>query len=329
MIVGALVGAGSAGRCHINAVFGKSDAPIHYKWVWDLNSEAAQKTGASFGIDVAESLKQILEDKEVDFLDICTPTSTHKEYVEQATRAGKHVFCEKPIALTVPDGKAMIEACRSAGVKFGVGMVLRFFPEYVTMRDIIKSGEIGFVAVAHASRCGKMPKGAGDWYSRRELSGGVLVDLLIHDIDFCRWCFGEPETVYCTGVLDKEEVPDYALLLLRFESGTIAHLEGSWAEGEGFYTRFEAAGDSGLIEYDSRCVRSLRIEWRRRRPDERGVVIPESPGTNPYYLELSEFAMWVERDKPMRATPDDALAALRIALTAKRSFIQQKPLHLH
>ena len=327
VMMGALIGAGTAARCHAEGVAQQPEPAFCYRWVWDMNGKASEELGRRFGISPAESLEQILDDGDVAFVDICTPTPTHREYVERAATAGKHVFCEKPIALTVPDAEAMLAACKKAGVKLGVGMVVRYFPEYRKIHEIIRKGTIGSVAVVHASRCATMPRGTGDWYRIPELSGGVLVDLLIHDIDFCRWCFGEVETVYCVGALERKDVPDYALVLLRFRSGTIAHLEGSWAEGAGFHTRFEAAGDSGLIEFDSRCVRALHV-GRRRNHQEATVIVPESPGVSPYYLELADFVRMLRTGRPMAVEPEDAVAALRVALIAKRSCAEKRPIRL-
>ncbi len=329
MLTGGLIGAGAAARFHAEGVASQSGGGVCFKWVWDADSEAAQALGQRFGIAVADSLERILDDEDVDFVDICTPSSSHREYVERAAEAAKHIFCEKPLALTMRDAEAMVEVCKNVGVCLGVGMVTRYLPQYRLIHQLIRSGNIGEVAVVHASRCARQPAGAGNWYHRPQLSGGVVVDLLIDDIDFCQWCFGRIEKVFCIGAMGREDIGDYALLLCGFGSGMIAHLEGSWAEGDGFYTRFEAAGDSGLLEYDSRRSRPVVVQKRGREVESADAGIAESSTVvNPFYAELSDFAALVEMGRPMQVSVEDALSALRVALTAKRSYTERAPLVL-
>src|SRR5258708_14610889 len=130
----------------------------------------------------------------VDIVDICTPTATNKPLVLTAAKAGKQVICEKPIALTVEDAQAMIEACRQ--VRFFIGMVLRFFPQYRAAKQLVAAGRIGKPGVLRLKRVSYVPQKPEAWYFNDAVSGGMAVDLMIHDFDYARWLAGEVERVY-------------------------------------------------------------------------------------------------------------------------------------
>src|SRR5690606_8031401 len=131
-----------------------------------------------------------------------------------AAAAGKHVFCEKPISISIEDAKAMVEACEKAGVTLMVGHVLRFFPEYDAARDAVAGGRLGDPKVIRATRASAFPTwGSDNWFADESRSGGPIVDLIIHDIDWIRWTFGEVQRVYA------KRTERYALVTLRLESG--------------------------------------------------------------------------------------------------------------
>ena len=134
---------------------------------------------------------------------------------------------EKPIARTIEDAREILDAFSGEGPRLFVGHVVRFFPEYVRIKNKIDAGELGTIGVVRTSRRSPFLTGWNDWYADWRVSGGVLVDLLIHDFDFLRWALGNVERVYACSVLGGEyNRRDYALVTLRFESSAIAHVEG-------------------------------------------------------------------------------------------------------
>jgi predicted dehydrogenase len=169
-----------------------------------------------------------------------------------------------------------------------------------------------------------MPRAWNDWYAQPELSGGCILDLIIHDFDWLRWTFGEVERVFAKGLV-KTQLPafDYALVTLRFESGAIAHVEGTWADPGGFKVTLEIAGDEGLLEYNfnqptgAPFKAALNVEDGPRA----AVAIPESPtNANPYQLELAHFLDSVEAGVTPSITPQDGRASVQIALAALESI---------
>jgi len=190
---------------------------------------------------------------EVDAIDVCLPTYLHKEAVELAAHHGKHVFCEKPIALTVDDANAMISTCNSNGVKLGIAHVVRYFPEYEMAHDMIASAGWGQIGVVRFSRTGPFPKGWNNWYADFQLSKGVFVDLSIHDFDFLNWCFGPVERVQARKV-STERPMEYGLAVVRMKSGVIAHVRGQLGTSQTLLLQVR----------DTRKRRDDRVrQWRR------------------------------------------------------------------
>ena len=267
------------------------------------------------GVPLYRALDDVSE-AAYDIVDVCAPTPFHRRYVEEGARAKKAILCEKPIARTLEDARAMMTACEGAGVRWTVGHCVRFFPAYVAARDAVRRGDIGEVAVARTFRGGGFPQGWNNWYAARSASGGTLVDLMIHDIDFLRWTLGPVERVRAVSTARERGGLDLSLATLRFRSGTIAHLEASWAH-RGFATRFELAGTTGLLAYDS--AEAAALTMTTLQPDAPGVAVPASVGRSPYGLELEDFIQALTEDRPFRVTPEDAYDALAVALAAETS----------
>ncbi|MHB1684481.1 MAG: Gfo/Idh/MocA family protein [Bacilli bacterium] len=265
-----------------------------------------------------------------DVVHVCVPTFLHRQYVEWAAGLGKHVFCEKPIALTLEDAQAMVAVCERNGVRLTVGHCVRFFPEYVSAKRAIDEGAIGSVVVARLFRGGSHPEPTtwNDWYSNRKFSGGVMMDLMIHDFDFLLWALGPVQRVYAKTLEGEHNRLDLALVTLRFASGAIGHVEGTWAH-QGFGTRFEFAGDKGLLANDSFKAQTLVVQ--RHSPDvgEGSVQIPSSPARrSSYQIEIEDFVDALITERTFRVTPQDAVEALRVSLAAVESAATGRPVEL-
>lgn len=323
-----IVGAGTMGRVH-----GEShrEAGHEVVAVYDLRPEAREALARETGARPAESYEDLLGDPAVEVVDICLPTHLHREYVEAAARAGKHVICEKPIALSLADARAMIETCQAARVHLYIAHVVRFFPEYRRARELVLAGEVGRPGIIRTSRMGGFPAGWADWYAQPEQGGTVLVDLVIHDFDWLRWTFGEVERVYAKSLTGRTaERLDYALVTLRLASGAIAHVEGSWAH-PGFRYAFEIAGDAGVLEFDSARVQPLVVRPRQagHGSGPAGVEVPESPlAESPYTTQLRHFARCIRGEEKPVVTAWDAYKALAISLAALESARTGRPVSL-
>jgi predicted dehydrogenase len=251
----------------------------------------------------------------------------------QAAAAGKHIVCEKPLARTVEQGQEMIAAGRGAGVKLLVAHVVRFFPEYALAQATVASGQIGRPAVIRLARGSFRPKKpVGNWFLDFEKSGGMLLDLMIHDFDYARWVAGEVESVFAKsiGAAHGDAAIDYGMAILKHTSGALSHIAGAWAyPPPTFRTRFEIAGDRGLIEQDSDVTAPIQLLLQKAAGDAPDVGLPSSPlSESPYTTEIKEFYAALTEECPVRVSAADGLAAVQIALAAIESARTGQAVHI-
>lgn len=284
--------------------------------------EEARPLADQYGIKIFPDLEAMLP--EVDVVDICTPTHLHHEMVLRSAAAGKQVICEKPLARTVEQARALVAACREAGVQLLVAHVVRFFPEYALAKQLVADGQIGRPAVLRLTRGSYRPKKPiGNWFLDESKSGGILMDLMIHDYDYARWIAGDVHSVFAKKVHSQDSVDvDYGLVILRHTNGTLSHIAGAWAyPPPTFRTGFELAGDEGLIEFasdDTAPIKNLIL--RTAGGDAPDVALPSSPTTeSPYTTQIKEFYATLCGDQPARLTAGDGLAAVQIAEAAIQS----------
>ncbi len=313
----AICGAGSLGTRHAQNFSQIADCEVTL--VYDVDDRAARTLAEAVGARPAEEESELWGD-EVDIVAVTTPTPFHHQYTVKAAEAGKHVFCEKPMCRELDQGEEMLEAVENAGITFMVGHVLRYFPQYALTRDLILDGAIGEVGIARTSRINTMPRGSNDWFADYEMSGGVTLDMTIHDFDWLLWTFGPAERVYSVGRQDMLPTLDYALTTIRFESGAIAHCEGSWADLGSFRTSFDIAGRGGLLRHDSTQMPTLTVQQRAAEGETAAVQVPESPATkSPYLLEDEHFVQCVLSGEAPSISGEEALAAVEVALAALQS----------
>ncbi len=322
-----LVGSGFMGSTHAAAW---STLPVELVGIRSLDDHNAQRLADRYHSRLVATLDELIE--AVDVVDICTPTDLHYEMALQAARAGKHVVCEKPLARTYQQGKEMIAICEAAGVMLLVAHVVRFFPEYALAKAAVERGDIGKVAVLRLTRCAYHPR--VEWFLDPARSGGMILDLMIHDFDYARWVAGEVESVYVRSVrgLDPAAPEDYAIAVLKHTNGALSNIEGAWAYPAGmFRTALEIAGDAGLIEHPAGSSVPLEIHMKAAPgSDAPAVGLPSSPlAEDPYTTEIKHFyhLLTGQSDAP-RVTAQDGLAALRIALAAIESAQSGRPVRI-
>jgi predicted dehydrogenase len=271
---------------------------------------------------------------EVDVVDICSPTHLHYEMALKAAAAGKHIVCEKPLARTTRQAQEIVTACQQAGVQLLVAHVVRFFPEYALAQAAVADGQIGMPAVIRLQRGSYRPKKpAGNWFLDEVKSGGILMDLMIHDYDYARWVAGEVESVSARRVTELHlDAPiDYGLVILSHRSGALSHIAGSWAyPPPTFRTHLEIAGDRGLIEFDSDGTAPIQnLILKTAGADAPDVGLPSSPvSESPYTTQIKEFYEALVDGKTARVSATDGLAAVQIAEAALESAHTGQPVRL-
>lgn len=313
-----VIGSGFAARdLHLPVLSMISDVEVSA--IFGIPYEDALMLAKRYKIPKAtDDWRSVVHDPNVDIVLIATPTYTHKVIAEEAIKAGKHVMLEKPIALTVKDGEELVKVYESSGVKLMVAHCLRFWPEYVRARELIMAGRVGEPRVIRAYRLSSHP---GRWFRFQELSGGVAVDMSIHDLDYLRWTFGEVKRVYAVGgIYSPQSVTsiDHFMANLEFENGAVAYVEGSWAMPSNFpfTTYLEVSGTGGLLTVDNQSTSTVEA-YVNNAYYRYGPIFK-----NAYYLEWVAFLNWVSKGVKPPLEPHDAVEALRLALAINKSIIE-------
>jgi myo-inositol 2-dehydrogenase/D-chiro-inositol 1-dehydrogenase len=326
-----LIGAGRIGRVHAeNLAFRIPRAAVVA--VADPDREAAGALAERCRIPkVVQNPDAIFSDPAVGAVVICSPTDTHAEFIVRAARAGKHIFCEKPIDHDLARIDEALEAVGEAGVTLQVGFNRRFDASFARVRRAVANGEIGEPQIVHiVSRDPAPPPPA---YVRR--SGGLFLDMTIHDFDMARFLVGdEVEQVYAeAGVLADPALGeagdlDTAVVLLRFRRGAIASIDNSRRAVYGYDQRVEVFGSRGAIatanRYPNEAVISDAASVRRDLP----LHFFMERYQESFQAELAAFVEAVLEDKPAPVTGGDGRIPVVMALAARKSYEERRPVRL-
>jgi predicted dehydrogenase len=271
------------------------------------NLEQVESSSLPADVNWHSDWRELLLDPNIDAVDICLPTHLHKEVVLSALEKGKHVLCEKPMALTESDCDEILEAANRSGCVFMVGHVLRFTYPYSYAASFVSSIGHGSVKVCTLKRKAGYPQWS-DWLSKEECSGGAILDLLIHDIDMALNLFGQPSTV---GAISDGEI-DTMHGVLHYARGLKVQIQGGWyAPDVPFSASFQIVGDDAALLFEDGKL------WLNRSGEKQPVDIPE----HREYLEQMRY--FVECCKnhiaPERCPPAESAQAVRLANLLKTS----------
>jgi len=324
-----IIGTGFMGATH---AAGWAKTPAKIAGFYSKSPDTLQSLSAQHHANAYESAAALIAD--VDIVDVCAPTHRHHELVLQAAAAGKHIVCEKPLARTAAQGRAMLEACQKAGVHLLVAHVVRFFPEYAAAKRTVEHGDIGQVAVLRLTRASFKPGAPDSWFHEHEKSGGMMLDLMIHDFDYARWVAGDVLSVFAKKATSGSRAVDgdYGLAILRHKNGALSHIEGGWAYPRPmFRTALEIAGDAGLIEHPAESSAPLGVYLKQTEAKAAPTIAtPRSPVLeDPYTTEIKHFYEVITgAESTPRVTAEDGFAALQIALAAIQSAETGRPVKL-
>jgi predicted dehydrogenase len=294
--------------------------------VYDEDPALGHSVADDFGAPWTDDLPALLGSGTVDAVVVCGPTAQHRAHIELAAAAGMHVLCEKPLATTVEDAIAAIDACRRAGVQLHTAMVSRFLPHVRRVKGLIDAGELGEVVGARAGNRGRPPlfPHYPSWITTPDQSGGgALIDHSVHLTDLLRHLTGREVTAVSaeTGtLLWSAGVEDCALLSLTFEGGAVAGLDPSWsvpANNPWDYDFFlRLVGTTGSVDLDD-LAESVRLVSRRAGDGLRLVGFADDPDT----AMIECFCASVLGGEPLTpsASGEDGLRALEVALAGYAS----------
>ncbi len=330
MIKVGIVGAGFMGGMHAECYNNLANAKLEA--IVDIDLAKAKKLAKKYGVKIYQKPEDLFKEEDIQIVDICLPTFLHKEYVIKAARAGKNILCEKPIALRLEDADKMIEAADKAGVKLMVGQVLRFWPEYVKLKEIFDSKSLGKMISISCVRLSPTPTWAWDnWILDSKRSGGALVDLHIHDTDFLLYLLGKPISLLSLMSRGSSKYTHIFTIFL-FSNDVVASAEGGWDMPDNFplTMSFTANFEKGVIEFNSRYQKSLAIykpEKEVQYPELKAELQASAEGEGNiadlggYFSEIKYFVDCVENDKiPILATGKIARDSLKVVLTELESI---------
>ncbi len=224
------------------------------------------------GVEVHADLESMLADDRVDLVDICLPSYLHPSATIESLKAGKAVICEKPIAVREADAKKMIDAARRAGRPLMIAQVLKFFPEFELLLDATRDERWGALRALHMSRRIAFPSwGDASWFSDPKLSGGMVIDLHIHDTDFIVQLLGKPRAVESSGIVDDRGVSFVRTSYRYGKSAPLVTSDGGWINAPGlpFEQGYDAYFENATLHYDStNCPAPKLYTSAGRKPKE-------------------------------------------------------------
>ena len=316
VIDAAIVGLGRWGRSLVESVQGKSDK-LRFVVGVEPAMDAARELAAKHRFRLVSALDEALGDLSAAAVVLATPHSLHRPQVLAAARAGKHVFCEKPLALTRADAEAMVQACARAGVVLGVGHNRRYWPAMRELADIVQSGRLGVVLHLEGHNSNENSNAvAGGWRTlESESPGGGMTGAGLHALDAMVGIAGPVKRVLAQ-LITRKSAPaphDTASALLEFESGVSGLL--ATVRATPFYWRVHAFGTLGSAEVLGETELVLRMSGR---PPERRSLAP----ADSLRAELEAFADAVEGRAPFPVTPAqmlDTVAAFESVVDALRA----------
>ena len=295
---------------------------------------AGKDLAASLGVRWYDDYRTMLKSPDIDMVMICTQTPSHADLAVAAANAGKHVFCEKPIALTLADADRVIETALVNNIKLTVGFMRRFDPSYASVKAQITQGLLGIPISLRGTHRSRLP---ADWVLKPDQGGGLVIDYLAHEYDLARWLLGsEVSRVYCVGEAlvyreKKKILPgfvDQVAVLMQMESGATAAIEASCAAEYAYDVRTEVLGSKGLA-----MVGELRehATTTYTPPDGGTFTLNRSflrRFEEAFRRQVEEFVTSIREDQQPAVTGEDGREALKIGLAALLSLREGKPIEL-
>lgn len=326
-----LIGAGRIGLLHAGHLAARVPH-AELVMVADLSADAARHCAERYAIPMAvQDYRAILNQRALQAVVICSATDTHAQLIEEAAAAGKHIFCEKPLALRLSDIDRALAAVERAGVQLQVGFNRRFDANFRRVRQAVEQGEIGRPHRLHLISRDPAPPPL-DYI---KVSGGIFMDMTIHDFDLARFLLGDDveEIATTAGVLVDPALGaagdlDTALVVLRFSKGAIGSIDNSRQAVYGYDQRVEVFGSRGAIQTDNNYPNTaVRWDAQSIRRDLPLHFFLERYADS-YVAEMTAFVEAVGQDKPVLVSGRDGRIAAVMALAARRSYEQNRPVRL-
>jgi len=328
-----IVGFGFMGRMHFRCWQDRQDAQVVA--VCDANPNIKEDTQKAIGniegaaseidfegIELFTDFDAMIEQANLDAISLTLPTYLHVEFSERALARGVNVLCEKPMALDVAGCERMLAAAEKSGKTLQIGHCLRFWPEYAKAKEIVDSGKYGKVVAGMFQRLGAPPGWSLDnWFIDEKRSGGVALDLHIHDTDYIQYLFGMPKAVYSHGAKGPGEALIHIVTQYVYDDIAVT-AEGGWGmmPGFGFEMSFNLVMEKATIVYDLTREPAFRV-----CPAEGEVFTPELPTDDGYVAQVDHFAKTIQgQTVPEVITLAQSRDSVKIVAAERQSIDEQK-----
>ncbi len=326
-----LIGAGRIGRLHAGNLANRIPN-ARLAAVADIDLEAAKSVVAEMKVEAAVAdYAELLDNKDLQAVVICSATDTHTQIIMEAAAAGKHIFSEKPLDFDLGRIDKALQAVEAAGVKLQVGFNRRFDPNFRRVKEMAAEGKIGEPHILRITSRDPEPPPL-DYV---KVSGGIFLDMTIHDFDMARYITGsEVEEVYVIGgVMIDPRIKEFgdldtAIITLRFENGVIGTIDNSRQAVYGYDQRIELFGSEGMVSTENETLD------RHTYSNAEGIQGPLplyfflERYTESYLREMQSFVDSVENDTPLEVTGADGRAPVVIGLAARLSYDENRPVAL-
>ncbi len=322
-----VIGAGRIGKIHAKNISTRIPGVI-IKTICDLQIQSARDLAKEISVsNVTDNPKVIFEDTDIQAVIICSSTDTHSSFIIQSALAGKHIFCEKPIDQKITEIDRVLTAVEKAGVKLQIGFNRRFDANYKKVREMIFTGNIGKPEILRITSRDPAPPPI----SYIKSSGGIFMDMTIHDFDMARFLMGcEVKEVFTAGgvMVDKQigEAGDIdtAIITLFFENGAIGTIDNSRRAVYGYDQRVEAFGSEGMVSIGNNLSDTHMVFRADGVSSSKPLYFFLERYLDSYAQEIIEFVDAVRNNTPTPVTGMDGRKPVLIAEAAKKSYLEKK-----
>lgn len=280
---------------------------------------------------VSKDPAALLSDPAIDAVIVCSSTDTHSDLTIAAAAAGKHVFCEKPVDLTVAKVRSALDAVKAAGVKLQVGFNRRFDHNFRRVRELTLSGAVGDVHIVKITSRDPAPPPA----QYVAVSGGIFLDMMIHDFDMARFQAGSEVTeVHAVGAVLVDPAigaagdVDTAVVTLKFQNGAIAVIDNSRKAAYGYDQRVEVFGSKGAAQAENDAPSTVRLSTDAGVTSDKPLYFFLERYKAAFVDEMAAFVSAVLEGKAVPVTGEDGLGDLLVALAAKKSLAEGRPVRV-
>jgi myo-inositol 2-dehydrogenase/D-chiro-inositol 1-dehydrogenase len=326
-----VIGVGRIGRLHTShlASLIPQAKVVALADVW---LEAAELCASEFGIDQAvEDHRVIMDNPDIEAVVVCSSTDTHSRMIEEAAEAGKHIFCEKPVDFDLARIDRALSAVEKAGVKLQIGFNRRFDPNFRRVREAILEGKIGDLHILRiTSRDPEPPP-----LEYVKVSGGIFLDMTIHDFDMARYLSGsEVEEVYTAGAVMVDPAIgeagdlDTAIITLKFENGVLGTIDNSRRAVYGYDQRVEAFGSAGMVDVSNNRPTTAKLSTADCVQEDLPLFFFMERYTESYIAEMREFIRCILEDRIPPVSGIDGRIPVVIGKAARLSYDENRPVKL-